>query len=124
MNGKIEYIGNIKLLDSIRIKLNIFGTPDAYILHNLRCCSQLTCLIFIIVVYKSFLNIEVIHVLSIQVCESRNKVSGQNLTQLSELRRFENLFVLPRVSYSENWVDNFSCVFKSLTTPFFKRGKI
>ena len=54
-----------------------------------------------------------------------NPVSGQNLAQLSELTRFEMLFVLPRVSTSKKiWVDNFLCGFKPVTTPFLKRGKI
>ena len=54
-----------------------------------------------------------------------NPVSGQNLAQLSEFRRFEMLFVLPRVSTSKKiWVDNFLCVSKPVTTPFLKRGKI
>ena len=54
-----------------------------------------------------------------------NPVSGQNLAQLSELTRFEILFVLPRVSTSKKiWVDNFLCGFKPVTTPFLKRGKI
>ena len=53
-----------------------------------------------------------------------NQVSGKNLAQLSEFRRFEMLFVLPRVSTLKKiWVDNFLCVFKPVTTPFLKRGK-
>ena len=53
----------------------------------------------------------------------QQKVSAQNLDQLSEFRSFEKLFVLLRVSTSKKWVDNFSCVFKPLTTLFLKRGK-
>ena len=53
-----------------------------------------------------------------------NPVSGQNVAQLSEFRRFVMLFVLPRVSTSKKiWVDNFLCMFKPVTTPFSKRGK-
>ena len=57
-------------------------------------------------------------------CIHNNPVSGQNVAQLSEFRRFVMLFVLPRVSTSKKiWVDNFLCMFKPVTTPFSKRGK-
>ena len=52
-------------------------------------------------------------------------VSGQNLAQLSEFRRFEMLFVLLKVftSNTKILVDNFVWIFKLVTTPFLKRKK-